>query len=106
MSKNVKIVVGVPETHAKAVRDAMAKAGAGLSDRYSHASFSTKGIGRFKPLEGSNPVIGLQDKLEEVAEEQITSSCPKENAAKIVEAIKQAHPYEEPVIDIIALENL
>ena len=106
MSRNVKIVFGIPEAEADKMRQIMAQAGAGLSEKYSHASFSAKGIGRFKPLTGANPAVGNIDELEEVAEEQITTTCPKNKVKDIVTAIKKAHPYEEPVIDIIALEDL
>lgn len=64
MTKLVKFVVFVPETHANAVREAMGKAGAGASGNYNFCSFSIKGIGRFKPLEGANPAIGEVGKLE------------------------------------------
>ena len=65
-TKNVKIVVFVPETHTDAVRDAMGKAGAGKIGNYSFCSFSSKGIGRFKPEQGADPHIGKVGKLEEV----------------------------------------
>jgi len=104
--KQYKIIVGVPEEAANKVRLAMAEAGAGLSDKYSHASFSSKGIGRFKPLKGANPAIGKIGDIEEVIEEKIESICNDKNVKQVVEAIKKAHPYEEPVIDVIALEDL
>ena len=40
------------------VRAALAEAGAGRIGDYDHASFSTPGQGRFRPLEGANPTIG------------------------------------------------
>lgn len=106
MSKNYKIVVGVPQAQADAVREAMAKAGAGLSAKYSHASFSSKGIGRFKPLQGASPAIGQIGQLEEVIEEQIETFCTEDKLKTVVEAIKKAHSYEEPVIDVYPLENI
>jgi len=50
-SNNVKIVVFVPETHTDTVREAMGKTGAGKIGNYTYCSFSSKGIGRFKPEE-------------------------------------------------------
>jgi len=70
-SKNVKIVVFVPETHADIVREAMGRAGAGVIGNYTFCSFSTKGIGRFKPEEGAHPNIGEAGKFESVPEERI-----------------------------------
>ena len=69
-NKNVKIVVFVPETHTSVVREAMAKAGAGVIGNYTHCTFSTKGIGRFKPEQGANPHIGEVGRVEEVAEDR------------------------------------
>ena len=108
MDELVKLVVFVPDTHADNVRDAMGKAGAGNIGNYEYASFSTKGIGRFKPLKGANPAIGKVGKLEEVQEEKIEVACTKELVNKIIKAIKKAHPYEEVAIDIypmLVLEN-
>ena len=70
-SKNVKIVVFVPETHTDIVREAMGEAGAGVIGNYTFCTFSFKGIGRFKPEKGANPHIGKVGKLEEVVEERI-----------------------------------
>ncbi len=106
MSKNVKIVVGVPTTHANQVREALASAGAGQMGNYSHASFSSKGIGRFKPLKGAKPNIGKIGVIEEVEEEHIESPCPRDKVKEVVEAVKKAHPYEEPAIDIYPLEDI
>lgn len=101
----VKIVVGVPESHAEAVREALGKAGAGKIGNYDYCSFSCKGTGRFHPLSGANPAIGEIGKIEEVPEEQIQTVCYTSDLHKIISAIKEAHPYEEPAIDIIPLLN-
>jgi hypothetical protein len=44
-------------------------------------------------------------KLEEVEEERIEVSCADELVTDVVAAIRRAHPYEEPVIDIYPLES-
>jgi hypothetical protein len=71
---------------------------------YGYCSFSTKGIGRFLPLDGANPAIGEVGTLEMVEEERIEIGCTRENVAEIIAAIKAVHPYEEPVIDVYTLE--
>lgn len=100
MKELVKLIVYVPETHAEAVRNVLGNVGAGKIGNYSYCSFSSKGTGRFKPENGANPTIGQIGKLEEVAEEKIEVACYKEQIRKIIEAIKQVHPYEEVAIDI------
>ena len=104
--QNLKIVVFVPETHADIVREAMGQAGAGKIGNYSFCSFSTKGVGRFKPENGANPHIGEVGKLEQVAEERIEMVCPREILQNVIAAIKKVHPYEEVALDVYPLENV
>lgn len=103
-SDNVKIVVFVPESHADAVREAVDKAGAGKIGNYTYCSFSSKGIGRFKPEEGAHPNIGEVGKLESVAEERIEAVCERKNLTDVIRSIKKVHPYEEVALDIYPLE--
>ncbi len=105
-SNNVKIVVFVPETHTDVVRDAMGKAGAGKIGNYSHCTFSTNGVGRFRPEAGAKPHIGEVGKLEEVQEERIETVCSREKLQEVIKAIKEVHPYDEVAMDIYPLENI
>ncbi len=61
--KNVKIVVFVPKSHTKEVLEAVGKSGGGVIGNYSYCSFSTEGVGRFKPNEKATPFIGKFGKL-------------------------------------------
>lgn len=100
---NLKIVVYVPTTHANQIREALAQAGAGNIGNYDYCSFSTTGTGRFRPQAGANPHVGNLNQIEEVAEERIETIAPKEKLPQIITAIKAAHPYEEPAIDVYPL---
>lgn len=106
ISKFVKIVVFVPESHADAVREAMGKSGAGRLGNYSCCSFSSKGIGRFIPMEGARPAIGKAGMLESVEEERIEAVCDRKVLQDIIAAIKRVHPYEEVALDVYSLEEL
>lgn len=106
MSKNVKLVVFVPETHTDIVREAMGKAGAGKIGNYAFCSFSSKGVGRFEPQGGANPHIGELGKLEEVQEERIEVVCEREKLQDVIQAIKKVHPYDEVALDVYSLEDL
>lgn len=99
----MKIVVFAPASHAEKIRQAMAKAGCGHIGNYDFCSFSVKGIGRFRPCKGANPFIGKAGKIEKVAEERIETICPKAKLKKALAAIKTAHPYEEPAVDVYPL---
>lgn len=104
-SKNVKIVVFVPESHTDIVREAMGRAGAGKIGNYTHCSFSIKGQGRFRPEEGAHPAIGEVGKFEVVDEERIEVICSREKLKDVLEAIRDAHPYEETATDVYPLED-
>lgn len=106
MSQFVKIVVTVPETHADAVREAIGNAGGGRVGNYSHCSFSSKGIGRFLPIEGANPAIGVVGTPEQVPEERIEVTCERGLLSTVVAAIKSVHPYEEIALDVYSLEAI
>ncbi|MFI5335087.1 MAG: hypothetical protein ACHQT8_08050 [Chlamydiales bacterium] len=99
-SNRVTLVVIVPETHADQMRKALGEAGAGKIGNYSHCSFSSKGIGRFKPEQGARPFIGKEGVLESVGEERIETVCSLDQLEKVISAIRKAHPYEEPSIDV------
>ncbi len=105
-STHVKIIVFVPETHTDVVLEAMGNAGAGEIGNYSHCTFSSKGIGRFKPENGANPHIGEIGKLEEVIEERIETVCAREKLQEVINAIKKVHPYDEVALDVYSLENI
>lgn len=98
-----KIVTFVPVKNAEKVRMAMGDAGAGVLGNYSHASFSTLGVGRFLPGEGAHPSIGEVGELEEVEEERIEVICQKEKVKDVVAAIRKVHPYEEIPLEIYQL---
>lgn len=99
----VKIVTFAPLADADKVRDALGQAGAGNIGEYSYCSYSVIGKGRFIPSDKANPHIGTANKLELVEEERIEVVCGRENAKAIIEAMKQAHPYEEVAFDIYPL---
>ena len=101
-----KIVVYVSLAHTDIVRESIGKAGGGKLGKYSFCSFSTRGIGRFRPDEGANPHIGSVGKFEKVEEERIEITCSNEILNDVVSAIKKVHPYEEVALDVYKLESL
>lgn len=101
--KKVKISVTVPPENVAEVRNAMCEAGAGIIGNYDHCSNSCKVVGTFKPNENANPYIGSKGELEFVDEEKLEVICDIEKAKAVIVALRRAHPYEEPGIDIIPL---
>ncbi len=101
----VKIAVFVPRTHLKEVRDAMSENGAGHIGDYSHCTFQSEGQGTFMPQEGTNPYIGSANNLAYVDEVKVESIIPHPKSARVIDAMVNAHPYEEPAYDIMPLHN-
>lgn len=102
--KRYKIVLYVPESHADELRTAIGDAGAGKIGNYTHCTFTIKGTGRFIPGPGSNPTIGKEGKMEEVAEDRIETVCEEDVLKAVLKAIKDVHPYEEPATDVYLIE--
>lgn len=99
-----KLAIYVPLDHADKVREAIGQAGGGKLGNYSFCSFSTRGIGRFKPEAGANPAIGKIGELEQVEEERIEITCDSAVLQDVVAAIKRVHPYEEIAMDVWELK--
>lgn len=100
-----KVVVYVPKENADELRNAIGNVGGGKLGNYSFCTFSVVGVGRFKPEEGAHPHIGKVGKFEEVEEERIEVTCEDARVKDVVNAIKEAHPYEEVALDIYKLEQ-
>lgn len=101
--KFLKLVTYVPESHADVVRNSIGKAGGGIIGNYDNCTFSIKGVGRFRGLDGSNPTIGKVGILESVNEERIEVTIEENKKEDIIKAIKSVHPYEEIPIDVYEL---
>lgn len=100
-----KLSVFCPKNAADQVRDAMFSQGAGHVGQYSECSYNSEGIGTFLGNEGTNPHVGEIGKRHHEPEtkiEVIVSSWKKNN---VINAMLNAHPYEEVAYDIHALEN-
>lgn len=105
MPQFLKIIVFAPSSHADKIRRALAKSGCGHVGNYDFCSFSVKGAGRFRGLKDAKPFIGRPGRIEKVAEEKIETICPKSKLRAVLKAIKKAHPYEEPAVDVYPLLN-
>jgi dinuclear metal center YbgI/SA1388 family protein len=98
-----KVVTFVPAGRVQRMVDAMASAGAGALGDYDRCAFLVDGEGTFRPGPTSNPAIGTRGKVEVVAETRIEMVLPRAARDAVVEALRRAHPYEEPAFDVIEL---
>ena len=98
-----KLCFYVPESHVEQVKIAVFNAGAGRIGDYDSCCWQVLGQGQFRPLVGSNPYLGLQDVVEAVAEYRVEMVCEAKFVRAVVAALLDAHPYEEPAWDVMAM---
>ncbi|MFA5495681.1 MAG: YqfO family protein [Porticoccaceae bacterium] len=100
-----KLCFYVPESHLEIVKNAVFDTGAGQIGDYDRCCWQTPGQGQFRPLEGSNPFLGEKGWVEQVPEYKVELVCDDHLIEAAIEALVNAHPYEEPAYDVIALEE-
>ncbi|MFP2770036.1 NGG1p interacting factor NIF3 [Oceanisphaera sp. KMM 10153] len=94
-----KLVFFVPESHLEPVKTAVFSTGAGRIGDYDQCCFETRGSGQFRPLAGAAPFIGEAGALERVEEVRVELVCEDQLIRTAVNALRAAHPYEEPAFD-------
>ena len=98
-----KLVVFVPPEALDPVREALFAAGAGRIGDYEHCSWYTEGTGTFLAGEGAAPTVGEPGREERVPELRLETVYPAEREPEVVQALRNAHPYEEPAFDLYPL---
>ena len=100
-----KLSFYVPESHLEAVKSVLFSVGAGKIGNYDSCSWQTLGQGQFRALEGSDPYLGQQGKVETVVEFKVEMACEEALITRAIDALKQAHPYEEPAYEVVKLAD-
>lgn len=101
----LKLAVYVPLSHADAVRNALFSAGCGSIGNYGSCSYNVSGYGTFKANEGCRPFCGAVGELHREEEIRVETVMPAYVKERVVQALLDAHPYEEPAYDIYSLKN-
>ncbi|HET7153599.1 MAG TPA: Nif3-like dinuclear metal center hexameric protein, partial [Candidatus Kapabacteria bacterium] len=101
----VKVAVFTPQESVEIVSRVMWDAGAGTIGEYGDCSFRIEGTGTFFGSESSHPAKGRKSKLEKVQEVRIEMVVPRWRLTDVLQAMRDAHPYEEVAYDVLPLEN-
>ena len=101
----LKLVTFVPIAHIEMVRDALFAAGAGHIGQYDACSFSHTGNGTFRPGIDTHPFVGVVGDVHTESEMRLEVIVPKFQQSRVITALIQSHPYEEPAFDLIPLAN-
>lgn len=102
-AENCKIVVFLPDSDIPAVTSAAFAAGAGIIGGYNECAFGGMGIGRFCGGAETNPAAGVPNEPETVEEVRLEMVAPRNNLHAIAAAIRNAHSYETPAVDVYPL---
>ncbi len=101
----LKLITYVPKLHSFRVREALFEAGAGQIGNYDECSFNIEGVGTFRANENAQPFVGNIDELHSEPESKIEVVLPDYLKYKVLDALLNSHPYEEPAYDFIPLKN-
>ena len=100
-----KLVTFIPKPDVESVLSALHVAGAGQIGHYKNCSFRLEGTGTFMPDESANPHIGKPLEQEYVDEIRAELIFPTHLGYKILDALKNSHPYEEVAYYVSPLDN-
>lgn len=103
--KEVKLEIYIPEEFVEPLRDALARIGLCRIGNYSHVISYQDTKGFWKPLEDSKPYHGTIGEICAGSESKMEVRCPIEKVTEAMAVIREIHPYEEPLINIVPLFN-
>jgi hypothetical protein len=102
---DVKLEIFVPQEYALRIRDELATIGVGRIGNYDHCVAMSPVQGYYRPLPGADPFEGKIEQINEVKEYKIEVNCRRELVNEALRLIRSAHPYEEPLVNVIPLVN-
>lgn len=103
--KIVKLEIYLPRDMIEPTLEALHELGAGSVGNYDHVTSFSPVQGTWRPNEDASPYEGTQGKLSYGNEYKLEVRCPYVLVKQAVLIIKEIHPYEEPLINVIPLLN-
>ena len=102
----IKIEVFIPETHFRPLQRVLQEVGAGHIGQYDSCLSYSRVTGTWRPLKGADPYIGSLNQISEEPELKVEVTVQKKLLEKTLEAVREVHPYEEAVINVIPLYRI
>ena len=81
----------------------LSRGGWGRVGQYARCSSVWQVTGSWLPLPGSQPYDGQVGVVQHADQRRIESVCDADQARAVQQAVRDAHPYEEPVIRFLPL---
>jgi len=103
--QQVKFEIFIPEAYIERLQAELHKIGVGRIGDYDHCLSITEVRGTWRPLAGSQPYAGEVGQVSEGTECKVEINCPRDKASAALAVIRQVHPYDEPLVNIIPLVN-
>jgi hypothetical protein len=101
-----KVQVYLPIEALEDVKKAVETAGGGHIGNYAGCMSWWKVRSAWTTLEGAHPYYGIVGQRSESEEIILQFRCDEEHIHAVLDGIYKVHPYEEPVIDVVKLENI
>ena len=98
-----KVILYGPEEALQSILQGLASLGLGRIGNYDSWSVTSPVTERYRPLAGSLAQRGQTGALEEAPSFRIELQCRKDELEKMIEKIKELHPYETPAIEVLEL---
>ena len=93
--------VFAPSTVADKIREIIGKTGGGIIGNFSHCTFTTEGVGRWREM--TDGKIGPYSEVVSAKEERIETVVNKKILPELIKQLKEAHGYQEMGYDIMPL---
>lgn len=102
--KIYRLTVQVPNVYANAVRMSLVDAGADMSSGpYTGYTYQSGGTLFYVPHTAADPTAGLAGEPTELEDSRLEFEVPESNMKKVLKTLKDVHPFEEPIYNIIEL---
>lgn len=98
-----KLEIFIPESHLGMLQDALQSVDAGHIGNYDCCMSYSPVTSCWRPLKGSVPFLGTCEVLSTEPELKVEVICLTNRLDETIMAVKNVHPYEEPVINAIPL---
>lgn len=98
-----KLEIFIPEKFLPTLQETLYSIDAGHIGNYDCCLSYSHVIGTWRPLDGTHPYSGTQGVISQEHELKVEVTCRLQDIDTIIAAVKNIHPYEEPVINAIPL---
>ena len=99
----LKLEVFIPKSHFSRLQEVLQRVDAGHVGNYDSCLSFSEVMSTWRPLKGTDPYIGSVGELSLEPELKVEVTIRAENLEKTLSAIREVHPYEEPVINVLPL---